>query len=84
MYVHFCKCVLVYMSQYVHGMYMVRTSSGMNVYVHCSDAACMYMFIHLCTRFQSYKRVRTMYKPVYQGFVYLVLNVQTRKATYIL
>ncbi len=66
MYVHFCKCIYMY----VHGMctYIVQT--------------CMYMFIHLCTRFQSYKRVRTMYKSGCQVFVYLMLNVQ--KAVYIL
>jgi len=40
MYVHFCKCIYMY----VHGMYMVRTSSGMNVYVHRSD-----VYVHVYT-----------------------------------
>ncbi len=67
-------------------MYMVRTWYVQVVVWTCTYIVqtCMYMFIHLCTRFQSFKRVGTMYKPGCQGFVYLMLNVQTRKATYIL
>ncbi len=65
-------------------MYMVCTWYVQVVVWTCTYIVqtCMYMFIHLCTHFQSYKRVRTMCKPVYQGCVYLMLNVQ--KATYIL
>ncbi len=43
MYVNFCKCIYMY----VHGTYMVRTSSGMTVYVHRSDVYVhVYTFMH--------------------------------------
>jgi len=81
--VHTCMyiSVNVYTSMYIM---MVCTWYVQVVVWTCTYIVqtCMYMFIHLCTRFQSYKPVRTMYKPGYQGFVYLMLNVQ--KATYIL
>ncbi len=38
MYIHFCKCIYTY----VHGMYMVCTFLGINVYVHRSD-----MYVHV-------------------------------------
>ena len=80
---HVHTCMYISVNVYTC-MYMVCTWYVQVVVLTCTYIVqtCMYMFIHLCTRFQSYKRVRTMYKPVYQGFVYLMLNVQ--KATYIL
>ncbi len=44
MYVHFCNLKCIYCDMYVHGMYMVRTSSGMNMYVHRSD-----VYVHVYT-----------------------------------
>jgi hypothetical protein len=41
----------------------------------------MYMFIHLHTRFESYKQVHTIYKHTYARFVQLMFRVQM--ATYI-
>ena len=57
--------------QYYTCMYMVRTWYVRAVVQTCTYIVqtCMYMFMHLCTRFESYKHVHTMYKPVYQGFV---------------
>ncbi len=40
MYVHLWRCIYMY----VHGMYMVCTSSGINVYVHRSD-----VYVHVYT-----------------------------------
>ncbi len=64
MFIHLGKCI--YTS--VHGMYMVCTSSGINVYVHRSDMY-VHVYTNIYTCFESNKHVHTMYKPVYQGFV---------------
>ncbi len=43
--VHTCMYISVNVyTWYVHGMYMVCTSSGINVYVHCSD-----VYVHVYT-----------------------------------
>ncbi len=54
MYIHVC-------TWYVHGMY-----TGIPGYKRMFIVqTCMYIFILLCTHFESYKHVHTMYKPVY-------------------
>ena len=90
---HVHTCMYISVNVYTC-MYMVCTCLACSTwYVQVVVWTCTYivqtcmsryimMFIHWCTRFQSYKRVCTMYKPGCQGFVYLMLNVQ--KAAYIL
>ena len=42
---------------------------------------CMYMFIHVCTCFELYQHVHTVYKPVYGLFLQIMFRVQM--STYI-
>ena len=84
MYVHFGKCINIYVhvytilkkykrvcTLYVHGYVMVCTMKDTNMYVHRSDVYvhCSDVYVHVYTRFESYKHVHTMYKPVYASFV---------------